>query len=672
MGNISADKTSLKSLKEKLSEYHGDIKTVLDDMQTEITDSTKPSFTPGTFDYWYNGNYYSYNNNDDIDAYNTLCSTRKAAVSGYNQTLASIKTEVLTIKNGCLKSIEDVIGNLETVINAIDAFESDEETLGAIDAITDLPEELSTENATYSELYTYSSSGEAGTGSEGGGQGDGGATGSGSDGSANTEEEEETIEVIKDGESSDGEADEAESPVEKDEIADGESSDGEAGGEGEEASTSAIATGEESDGEADNEGEEASTSAIATGEESNGEAQTQEAEETGDSISSGTGSDGSAKNGDESKDSSSSSNNSSAITWSVGGAGALAGAALGATGLGDANLEQLSATSTDGSVLGDLNLTLGFDSDSVEQYNLQNGISSTGWSSYDDAVAAGYNVLTEEEFNTLAMQNGGSYDGCTTYQEYLNKMYNQYRGETGSVNKIDMNAINGAISNAEEGTGNVDGNAMSGAAALFGSAIIGGAIAAGAGDNGINQDDPNMREIMGNSQSGNAKDGANGIFFNNEVVSEEETEEEKKEKLKKKITFISSVSALFASITTFIIGSLEYINPIWFILAIILLLIATIMYMLCNEEETEEKVDKLNKAKLQNSRGNIKDIEQYKLKLNNEMKNKWMIYGTLMFSSVFFILKIYNIISWLWLIILLLIILGIAGYLIYKMHEQSK
>ena len=302
--------------------------------------------------------------------------------------------------------------------------------------------------------------------------------------------------------------------------------------------------------------------------------------------------------------------------------------------------------------------------DAMYQQNMGGGLGTIGgWTSYEDAIAAGFggSIMSENEFANALANGDPSVTGYSSYQDYLNAMFDKYVGAGANGN----GAFNFQPADNMDGqNGDVNGTSFAaGIGALGGAAAVGG-LAAGAamGMSGTSDDMYNA----GTGFNGQLAGGHNSIsdfFFG--YVEETDEEEKKKQSLRERVAMILSSATSLSSLVTFAFANIGMIDPIWFTVSILMFALALLYFNLVIDKKNKrrEELEFMKKASVR--RGFFNQNEPQTAPSSKEAD--WIFYGMILLSTSAFILKTYDVISWLlFIILLILFILIIIAYKILK------
>lgn len=347
--------------------------------------------------------------------------------------------------------------------------------------------------------------------------------------------------------------------------------------------------------------------------------------------------------------------------WGAAGAGALM---LGLTNIGtredgtNTYLSNLATGLEEDRALGEMGL------DVFEHPDYTGGnpdlLSNGGWSSYDEAVAAGCtDVMTENDFLTAKANGDPSVAGYSSYQEYLDAMYQQYAN--GGVDAFDLQSAN-ALNDANAGGGT---SFAAGIGALAGAAAVGGLAAGGV----IGADEANgglfgsEGGIGADGQYHESKRSINDVLFGS--LDDNDEEEKKRQIFRERIAMITTASTSLSSIVTFIMANLEIISPVWFTVSILLFASSLLYFFMAKDKKNKRREELEAMRKLTSKKGFFNQATPQTTPAANKVD--WVLYGMILLSTSSFILKTYDVISWLlFLILLILFVLIIFVYVIMK------
>ncbi len=287
-------------------------------------------------------------------------------------------------------------------------------------------------------------------------------------------------------------------------------------------------------------------------------------------------------------------------------------------------------------------------------------VGNFGWSSYDDVLAAGLggNVMSEGDFLTAKANGDLSLAGYDSYQDYLNDMYDKYMNNgVGAFNAQGLNELGMGDENQTSfgaGLGAFAGAGLAGAGAAAGFMAYEDANGGVFGDEGF---------VGPDGQYHSGKKTINDIFFG--VVDETDEEEKKKQSLREKIALLTTTGTSLASLTTFGFANAGIIAPLWFTIAILLFAIALLYFNLVKDQKNKRREELEAYKKVSVRRGFFNQNNVQETTSSNQVD--WVLFGMILLSTSAFILKTYDVISWLlFLILLILFILIIVAYVILK------
>ena len=353
------------------------------------------------------------------------------------------------------------------------------------------------------------------------------------------------------------------------------------------------------------------------------------------------------------------------------GAAGMAGLMLGMTNLGtDENgegfLSNLATGLDDDRTLADSGIDV-FEHPDYTDQNDTALLSNGGWSSYDDAVAAGFgdSIMSEAEFLEAKAAGDPSVSQYSSYQEYLDAMYNSYLGGVDGLNSDgNIGAFNLQSANELDGTGNGT-SVVGGFAALGGAAAVGG-LAAGAV---IGADEANgglISSDMTMNSDGTLSDGKQSINdFLFGALDDPDEEEKKKQTLRERIAMIAAAATGTSSLATFGLANAGVIGPTWFTVSVLLLAVALLYFEMVVDKKNKRREELESVKQMTARRGFFNQNNVQETTTNKQVD--WILFGMVLLSTSAFILKTYDVISWLlFLILLILFILIIVAYVILK------
>ena len=243
----------------------------------------------------------------------------------------------------------------------------------------------------------------------------------------------------------------------------------------------------------------------------------------------------------------------------------------------------------------------------------------------------------------------------------------EFNGRAGA---FDLRAVQDA--GAGMGVNNLGADLAKGSMALIGAATVGGFAA-----NAFMNYDEAEGGVMGAGLFGDGEDGDGSpktlreLLFGKDIDEEGEDEEERKEeqKARERLAIISTVAAILTSVVTFFLTNFGVINPIWFLISALGFVVALTNFMLVLDKKSKkrEEQEAMKKINGKGSSGKNKFITQKVQKTPAQPKPDWSLFGLVLMSSSPFILKSYDVISWLiFLLLLLLFVLIIFVYIELK------
>jgi len=283
-----------------------------------------------------------------------------------------------------------------------------------------------------------------------------------------------------------------------------------------------------------------------------------------------------------------------------------------------------------------------------------------GWSSYQDAIDAGFtSLMTEQQFLNAKAAGDPSVAGYSSYQEYLDAMYQQYSNN--GVDAFNLQSAN-ALNDANSGGGT---SFAAGIGALAGAAAVGGLAAGGV----IGADEANgglfgsEGGIGADGQYHESKRSVNDVLFGS--LDDNDEEEKKRQLLRERIAMITTASTSLSSIVTFIMANLGTISPIWFTSSILLFALSLLYFFMVKDKKNKRREELEAMRKLTSRKGFFNQANPKTTPSANKVD--WVLYGMILLSTSSFILKTYDVISWLlFLILLILFVLIIFVYVIMK------
>jgi cbb3-type cytochrome oxidase subunit 3 len=310
--------------------------------------------------------------------------------------------------------------------------------------------------------------------------------------------------------------------------------------------------------------------------------------------------------------------------------------------------------------------------DYTQQSDPANLSNSGGWTSYQDAVAAGCtDVMSEEEFLNALASGDPRVSGYSNYQEYLDAMYSQYNNGVGDgqIDPFNLQSANELDSEGANGT-----SFAAGFGALAGAAAVGG-LAAGA-VMGFNGDEANGGGVNGSMNSQFGLNGSNGlddedgskslfdIIFG--TIDENDEEERKKQSLRERIALIAMAATSTSGLATFLLANFGTISPVWFTIALLLFGLALFYFNLVKDKKNKRR-EELDAMKKMTRQGFFNRTNPQNTPAPAVKEVDWVLFGMVLLSTSAFILKTYDVISWLlFLILLILFLLIIFAYVIIK------
>lgn len=249
------------------------------------------------------------------------------------------------------------------------------------------------------------------------------------------------------------------------------------------------------------------------------------------------------------------------------------------------------------------------------------------------------------------LSNGNGEDGLDEYG----------RG----VDAFDLKAVQDAGAGA--GVNNLGVDLARGAGALLGAAAVGGFAA-----NAFMNMDEAEGGMFGGDVLGKYGSGADSKKTLSELLfgkTEEEDEEKRKEQnQRERIAIIATASSLLASAVTFFLSAFGVIGPIWFLIPLLLLITALLNVMFIIDKKGKDREEKEAMKKITGKASEQKRfIKQEVQESPKAPEADWVLFGLVLLSTSSFILKSYDVISWLiFLLLLLLFVLVIFVYLELK------
>ena len=248
---------------------------------------------------------------------------------------------------------------------------------------------------------------------------------------------------------------------------------------------------------------------------------------------------------------------------------------------------------------------------------------------------------------------------------------NGYEDEfNGQVGAFDLRAVQDA--GAGMGVNNLGADLAKGSMALIGAATVGGFAA-----NAFMNYDEAEGGVLGAGAFGDGEDGDGSpktlreLLFGKDIDEEGEDEEEKKkeQKARERLAIISTTAAILTSVVTFFLTNLGVINPIWFLISALGFVVALTNFMLVLDKKSKrrEEQEAMKKVTGKGLSGKNKFITQKVQKSPAQPKPDWSLFSLVLISSSPFILKSYDVISWMvFLLLLLLFVLIIFVYIELK------
>ncbi len=224
----------------------------------------------------------------------------------------------------------------------------------------------------------------------------------------------------------------------------------------------------------------------------------------------------------------------------------------------------------------------------------------------------------------------------------------------------------------DSSSGGKGGNGLGkGVATLAGAAAVGGA-AAGIAVGIDAEQGKGGRFGEGSDYIGSSKKSLNAMFFG-ELEDEDAAKKNQQETLER-VSLILMGASSASSFGTFILANMSVINPLWFLIAALFFggsyvytdIVKDRKYKRKQELEKEGKLVKATKPYFGISKD--KKLVKTSAKADDAIKEPdWILLGMVLLSSSAFILKSFDVISWLiFLLLLILFILIIVVYIILK------
>ncbi len=248
---------------------------------------------------------------------------------------------------------------------------------------------------------------------------------------------------------------------------------------------------------------------------------------------------------------------------------------------------------------------------------------------------------------------------------------NALEAEEGEIDPDSLDGFNikaAADLEGQESSGNQN-NAL-GAGALAGAAAVGALAAGGL----IGADEANGGLFDGGAGIGpdgryqENKKSLNDMFFGSNE-DEDDEEEKQKQLMRERIAMIATASSLAASGVTFGLANADMISPFWFMIAILLLAASMLYFNLVIDKKNKRREELQAKKNVTGRKSFFGGNNQLPVPEESPGKKEvdWILFGMVMLSTSSFILKTYDVISWLlFIILLILFVLIIFAYIILK------